>query len=180
MKGVFYDKSRFLGSHLCPNIFIFFQKQNKPGHLKTVTVFWQTRPRLAAPEVVHPLCPLPQRSCWRSNSRSDHFNIFEHFWRLPESLGWPKKFKNIKIWPNIVTLQLHTNKKFIFKPRILIQKENLKSKPKKFWLEKGLFFFNDVLINLVQTLHTSGLEYCIGVQLNYTIICPWFSWLYFI
>ena len=33
-------------------------------------------------------------------------------------------------------------KKFIYQPRMMIQKENLISKPKQFRLEKGLFFWS--------------------------------------
>ena len=46
---------RLLGSHLCPNISVFFFKQKKPSNLKSMSVFWLPRPRLAAAEVAHPL-----------------------------------------------------------------------------------------------------------------------------
>ena len=39
-------------------------------------------------------------------------------------------------------------KKFKYKAGMTIQKENLISKPKKFWLEKGLIFF----ITLIQAV----------------------------
>ena len=64
-------------------------------------------------------------------------------WRVPESLGWPKKCKKSK-FDQITWL-------FIL---MSILKENLKSKPKNFRLEKGLFF-GVTLIQAVKKSTTS-------------------------
>ena len=65
-------------------------------------------------------------------------------WRVPEFLGWPKTSEYDQItWLYVLIKTLNKKcqgKKLIYKPRISIQKENLKSKPKKNRLEKGLFF----------------------------------------
>ena len=43
---------------------------------------------------------------------------------------------------------------YVYKPRISIQKENFKSKPKKIWLEKGLFFW----VTLIQAVVSETLR----------------------
>ena len=60
-------------------------------------------------------------------------------WRLPKSPGWQKKVQKHD-FSNIRPLKMSGEKKFMYKPRMSIQKENLKSKPRQNWLEKGLFF----------------------------------------
>ena len=80
-------------------------------------------------------------------------------WRVPECLGWPKtaEYDQItRLYVLIKTLnqKMSGGKKFIYQPRIWIQKENLKSKPKKIWLEKGLFFWVTLIQAVVQNAQT--------------------------
>ena len=66
-------------------------------------------------------------------------------WRLPESLGWPKKCKTSKFyritWLFILIKTSNQKilgvKKFIYLPRMSIRKENLKSKLKKLGMNKA-------------------------------------------
>ena len=77
-------------------------------------------------------------------------------WRVPESLGWPTKCKNVKIWPNNMTFRTDKDlktknfrgKKVCILAKDIDSKRKFEIKAKKFRLEKGLFFW-DTLIQAV-------------------------------
>ena len=74
-------------------------------------------------------------------------------WRVPESLGWPKKFKNVKIWPNNMTLCTDKTLKsknliFLYISQGYRFKKKIWNQSKKYQLEKNLFFW----VTLIQAV----------------------------
>ena len=94
-------------------------------------------------------------------------------WRVPESLGWPKKCKNVKVWPNTYILIKTSNQKMSGEKSLYIsqgyrsrRKFEIKAKKISAW-KRTIFWVALILAVVSKTLR---LIYKIFTKYYYLII----------